>query len=174
MRWLPGATLPGAPQMFVFVLCLAGLLGGTASRVRAQAVGEPGVEADLSPEQRNAMYAALSHEVDEIERQRRILKMVVKLVSPTVVHIEAEKHEAAKGYSRGRTVEEAGSGVVIELKDSFYVLTNRHVIRDAQLQDIKIRMADGQVAPPTHVWADQDTDIAVMSISAPHLVPARL
>ncbi|HEY5311659.1 MAG TPA: trypsin-like peptidase domain-containing protein [Pirellulales bacterium] len=174
MRSLPGAALPGAPQGIVLVLCLVGLIGVPGSRAQAQAIGDSGFEAELSPEQRNALYAALSHEVDEIDRQRRILKTVVKLVSPTVVHIEAEKHEAAKGYSRGRTVEEAGSGVVIELKDSFYVLTNRHVIRDAQLHDIKIRMSDGQVVPPTHVWADQDTDIAVMSISAPHLVPARL
>jgi len=70
------------------------------------------------------------------------------------VHIEAEKHEAAtKGYGRGRLVEEAGSGVVIELKDSYYVLTNRHVIKDAQLNDIKIRSSDGNIINPAKVWS---------------------
>lgn len=174
MRSLPGATLPGAPRLLLFLLLLAGFLGSPTRALQAQVAAESGLESPLSPEQRSAMYAALSREVDDIERHRRVLRTVVKLVSPTVVHIEAEKHEAAKGYGRGRVVEEAGSGVVIELKDSFYVLTNRHVIRDAQLHDIKIQMADGHVFPPTHVWADQDTDIAVMSISAPRLVPSRL
>ncbi|HEX4148321.1 MAG TPA: trypsin-like peptidase domain-containing protein [Pirellulales bacterium] len=174
MRSLAGASLRGAPRIFVWFWCLCWLLTAAAPDVKAQAAVEATFEGDLSPEQRNALYASLSHEADELERGRRILKTVVKLVSPTVVHIEAEKHEPAKGYGRGRLVEEAGSGVVIELKDSFYVLTNRHVIRDAQLQDIKIRMADGHVAPPVRVWADQDTDIAVMAIKAPHPVPARL
>ncbi len=76
-----------------------------------------------------------------------ILKTVVKLVNPTVVHIEAEKNEAGgRGYAKNRLVEEAGSGVVIELKNSFYVLTNRHVIKDAQLSDIEIRFADGRIS----------------------------
>jgi len=61
---------------------------------------------------------------------------------------------------------------VIELKDSYYVLTNRHVIKDAQLNDIKIRSSDGNIINPAKVWSDPDTDIAVMSISAPHLVAA--
>jgi serine protease Do len=174
MRSLPGVALPGAPRIFVGFLCLAWILSAAAPAVLAQATGEPGLEGELSPDQRNVMYAALAREADELEQHRRILKTVVKLVSPTVVHIEAEKHEPPKGYGRGRLVEEAGSGVVIELKDTFYVLTNRHVIRDAQLHDIKIRTADGHVSVPTRVWADQDTDIAVMGIKAPNLVPSRL
>src|SRR5205085_1847068 len=89
---------------------------------------EGGGEGPMSPEQREILYAGLKREVDELERHHKILKTVVKLVSPTVVHIEAEVRETAtRKYGGKQSVQEAGSGVVIELKKTFYVLTNRHV-----------------------------------------------
>ena len=124
----------------------------------------------MSAEQRDALYANLKREVAEFERQHNILKTVVKLVSPTVVHIEAEVRETGKQFGK-RTVQEAGSGVVVELKKQFYVLTNRHVIKDAKLANIKLRLADGRVINPVKVWSDPDTDIAVMAISAPFILP---
>jgi serine protease Do len=156
--------------------CLVvGWLAMNSHVASAQPFIESSLETEPTAEQREQMYAKLSREVDELERHRSILKTVVKLVGPTVVHIEAEKRDtAARGYSRSRLIEEAGSGVVITLKDNHYVLTNRHVIKDAQLQDIKVRLADGRVISPTKVWSDQDTDIAVMAISTPKLVAARL
>ena len=80
---------------------------------------------------------------------------------PPVVHIEADiPADANSAYSRGRHVEEAGSGVIIELKDKYYVLTNRHVIRDAAPEAININLADGRLHPsdqgsgrsPTPTW----------------------
>jgi serine protease Do len=175
MRCLVGSLVCGTRIGWALALAMFAGLSLGPGRLAAQAVIESAVESDLSADQRNEMYASLSREVDELERHRRILKTIVRLVSPTVVHIEAEKHEAAtKGYGHGRLVEEAGSGVVIELKEAFYVLTNRHVIKDAQLHDIKIRSADGNIVNPAKVWSDPDTDIAVMSISGPHLIASRL
>jgi len=48
------------------------------------------------------------------------------------------------------------------------------VIKDAALRDIDIGLADGRTIHPDKVWADKDTDVAVMSTSAPNLVAARL
>jgi serine protease Do len=129
----------------------------------------------ISSEQREMLYAGLKREVAELERHHRILKTVVKLVSPTVVHIEAEvKETQSRKYGGKQSVQEAGSGVVIELKKSFYILTNRHVIKDARMPDIKIRTDDGRSLIPTRVWSDPDTDIAVMAVSASNLVPGKL
>jgi S1-C subfamily serine protease len=164
-----------AAVRFAIATAIAAGFAPCMPRLSAQTIVESGFETEMSAAERDKLYASLSHEVDELERHRRILKTVVRLVSPTVVHIEAEKNEtAAKGYARNKRVEEAGSGVVVELKDKYYVLTNRHVIRDAQLADIKILFADDRTISPTKVWSDADTDIAVMAVSLPKLIPARV
>jgi serine protease Do len=128
-----------------------------------------------SPEARAKLFQELNRDVDWLERQGNVLKRVVKLVKPTVVHIEAEKTEADT-FRPGKksSVEEAGSGVIIEMNGKFYVLTNRHVIADAELRSIKIRLADGRVIHPVKVWADRGTDVAVMHVTADHLIAANI
>jgi len=126
------------------------------------------------PEVREQLYAQLYRDVAELEKYGNVLKQVVKLVGPTVVHIEAQRSEGGRVYGKTRTVEEAGSGVIIELSGKYYVLTNRHVIRDAALRDIDIGLADGRTIHPDKVWSDKDTDVAVMSTTATGLVSARL
>ncbi len=124
---------------------------------------------------RAKMYEALSQEVTALERQSTALKMVVRLARPTVVHIEANKVDPTLlQYGRKSHVEEAGSGYIVRLGGSYYVVTNRHVVKDAALQQISIRLADGREIHPQKVWSDSDTDIAVMAVDAPGLVAARL
>jgi serine protease Do len=137
-----------------------------------------GQEADddyPSREVRDRLFQELARDVEWLERHGNVLKRVVKLVKPTVVHIEAQKTEA-DSFRPGRrnSVEEAGSGVIIELEDKFYVLTNRHVIKEAALSAIKIRLADGRVIRPAKAWSDRGTDIAVMHVEASDLISARL
>ncbi len=132
-------------------------------------------EEPLTRSQRDALYLGLQREVAELERHLNVLKTVVKLVRPTVVHIKAEKVERSPSRRTSRDkIEEAGSGVVIELKGNHYVLTNRHVIKDARIQDITIGLADGREIHPTKVWGDADTDVALLAVNAPKLVAARL
>ncbi|MBX3412863.1 MAG: trypsin-like peptidase domain-containing protein [Pirellulales bacterium] len=154
----------------VLLLACATVCG--TETVRAQdslGISEP----DLAT--RDKLYEQLGREVSDLERHAHILKLVVRLVGPTVVHIETEKTDALSTRIGGkRTIEEAGSGVVLRLHDDFYVLTNWHVIRDATLDHVNIRLSDGRVLNPSRVWYDAQTDVAVMSVSAPGLVPARL
>lgn len=132
-------------------------------------------DVDLSPAQRTQLFATLDREVAEVERHGNVLKMAVKLIVPTVVHIDVKKTESSSTpFGRKKTVEEAGSGVVIELKGKFYILTNRHVIRDARLDEIQIKLSDGREIQPTKTWMDPETDVAVMAVTEPNLVPARL
>ncbi len=145
-------------------------LASTAARAQSSFPANPLAQ----PEVRDQLYQQLYRDVEALERHGNVLKTVVKLVGPTVVHIEAQRTEGGRVYGRERRVEEAGSGVLIDLGGKTYVLTNRHVIRDAAMKDVNISLADGRVLHPEKVWADRDTDVAVMNVDAPNLVPARI
>jgi serine protease Do len=173
-----GGLLAAGVALIVMLVACGGGLTQEPSESELDSVRvlpQGGAEEPLSRAQRDALYSALDREVDEFQRHLNILKTVVRLVSPTVVHIKAEKDErSATRRSPRDKIEEAGSGVVIELKDSHYVLTNRHVIKDARLKDITIGLADGREIHPTKVWGDADTDVALLAVSASNLVAARL
>ncbi len=126
------------------------------------------------PLARAQLFEQLNRDVDWLERQGNALKRVVKLVKPSVVHIEAEKTEVDNFRGRRNNVEEAGSGVIVEMAGKNYVLTNRHVISNAELDHIRIRLADGRQLSPTKVWSDRGTDVAVMRVDAERLLPVRV
>src|SRR4051794_20838221 len=122
---------------------------------------------------REQLYADLAADVAELEQRGSILKRVVKLVTPAVVHIEAKRDTEASRPARGEA-EEAGSGVIIERRGKLYVLTNRHVIKYSTLTGINIKLSDGRVVHPQKTWADPATDVAIMAINTEGLLPARL
>lgn len=153
------------------LLCAATCFASTACPARAQ---EPSANPANDSAAREQMYQQLFRDVAEMERQSNILKTVVKLVSPTVVHIEAQRTEGSRSYGRSRTIEEAGSGVIVQVGKEMYVVTNRHVIRDAQLDKIDIALSDGRRIHPDKVWNNRDTDVAVMQVSAPNLIAAKV
>lgn len=127
--------------------------------------------AQPSKADRDRLYEEVAAEVAVLERQGNILKQVIQLAQPTVVHIEAKKSPSE--LSR-KSVEEAGSGVIVEYSGNYYVLTNRHVIKHAALENIKIGLHTGEVILPSRIWADVETDVAVMAIPGANLIPARL
>lgn len=130
------------------------------------------VLAQLGDSSRDERYAELEREGRDLERFSKLLKKVVALVRPTVVHIESEHSDG--GRSGQRPTEETGSGVIIARDGSHYVITNRHVIKNAPLQGIRVKLTDGRVLHPIKVWSDRGTDLAVMEINAKNLVEARL
>ncbi|MDP6466499.1 MAG: trypsin-like peptidase domain-containing protein [Pirellulaceae bacterium] len=130
--------------------------------------------ASLSPEAREQLYGEVDAAFQALERQGNLLKNVVRLVTPTVVHIEATIPPSSNNNYRRKSVEEAGSGVIIEIDETFYVITNRHVIDNSPLSKIEVRFADGRTTNPTNVWSDRTTDVAVMAIDIEDLVSARI
>ncbi|MBM3998080.1 MAG: PDZ domain-containing protein [Planctomycetes bacterium] len=122
---------------------------------------------------RNRSLADPSADIEFLERKANILKHVVRLVQPTVVHIEAERESRTARYDH-RTVEEAGSGVVVRLKSRWCVVTNWHVIKESSLDKITLRMADGSRLEPIQLWSDRGTDIAVIEVRDGSLAGARL
>ncbi|MBC8353261.1 MAG: trypsin-like peptidase domain-containing protein [Planctomycetes bacterium] len=128
----------------------------------------------MTSQDRDQLYDDLAADVDALEAQLGLLKRVIRLVQPTVVHIEASKQVVSNNRSGRKPVEEAGSGIVIDVDSKLYILTNRHVIDESRLGDIEIKLSDQTILHPTSVWADRETDVAVMAVAATDLAPARI
>jgi serine protease Do len=159
-----------ADRRSAILVTLAILLLGP-SRASAQTPSDQTSGVD----QRSQLFREIAAEVAELERQGNLLKKVVRYVKPSVVHIEAKKTTPSNvAMTARRSVEEAGSGVIVELEERRFVLTNRHVIKDSELNQIKIQLSDGRVIYPTRVWSDRQSDVAVMEVSARELVPAKV
>jgi serine protease DegS len=91
----------------------------------------------------------------------------VSVSAPAVATIYTERTlspTATRGgvALRGRAL---GSGVVIDA--SGYVVTNWHVIRDAD--EIRVQLADGRIATPNLVGTDPETELALLQIDLPDL-----
>src|SRR6059036_2112729 len=116
---------------------------------------------------------------------------VADRVTPAVVHVSTVPKKAATGapeeaperfkeffgeefyerYFRRRPREDAratGSGVLVDPKG--YILTNNHVIENAQ--EIIVRLSDQRKFTAKLVGRDPKTDIAVLKIDAPRPLPA--
>ncbi|MEX2175313.1 MAG: trypsin-like peptidase domain-containing protein [Pirellulaceae bacterium] len=120
------------------------------------------------------MYESLVRDATALELQGSILKRVVRLAKPSVVHLEATR-DAEDGQSpRLKSIDEAGSGAIFERAGKYYVLTNRHVVKYSTLAGIDVRLADGRVLRPTQIWSDRETDIAILAVQGDDLVAARL
>jgi serine protease Do len=128
----------------------------------------------ISPEKRAELQRLLERHAQVLESQAVVLKTVAKLVGPTVVFIEADVPPQNTVHGRAKQVEEAGSGVIIQWKGKHYVLTNRHVLRGAAPEAIKVNLADSRRLHPTRAWEDAETDVAVLAIEGKDLVAAPL
>lgn len=96
----------------------------------------------------------------------------VAVSAPAVANIYTERTVAPASNPFGVALRRRalGSGVVIA-RDG-YVVTNWHVIRDAD--QIRVQLADGRVAVPKLVGADPDTELALLRIDLPDLPQIRL
>ena len=130
-------------------------------------------QASMSREDRDKQLDELAEEVTALEKQGLLLGKLVRLATPSVVHIDAGKPNV-EGRTSRRSLEEAGSGVIIQIDNQNYVVTNRHVIDQAPLPSIKIKLDDGRVLRPTKKWEDPETDVAILSVLADGLVAARV
>lgn len=122
--------------------------------------------------QREQMYAELDAEFRAFDRLGNLVRRVSTLVKPSVIHIEAHKSE--RNGNRFDSYDEAGSGVVINVNGSPWILTNRHVILGSDPKEILLRSADGRQFHPTRVLSDEKTDVALMKAPGLNVPAARV
>ena len=127
----------------------------------------------MSAAERERLYEQAARDAEMLESQGRQLRRLTDLLRPAVVHIDATK-PLSRPRSGKTTEDEAGSGVIAQIAGVTAVITNRHVVNRAALEDIAIRLDDGRELRPKRLWSDPGTDIAVLAIDADDLQPARL
>jgi serine protease Do len=110
-------------------------------------------------------------------------KQLVQTVVPSVVSITTSRHLQAPPVvdpfdflfrnRRSRTAQEQvmlGSGVIVSREG--HIITNHHVI--ANMEKIEVQLTDGRVKPAQLIGSDEQTDIAILKISADNIEPLSL
>jgi serine protease Do len=143
--------------------------------IGARAAGgvDPVRSARLTAAERQRLYDQVQRDAELLERQSAQLRRLTQLIRPTVVHIDTKK-PALRPKNGKASENEAGSGVIAQLAGHTVVITNRHVVNRADLDNITIRLDDARELKPLRLWSDASTDIAVMEIEGEDLEPARL
>ena len=94
----------------------------------------------------------------------------VEKVSPSVVNIEV--HQTVRSRRRAEPQERRGGGSGFIFTPDGLILTNSHVVHDAQR--IETTLTDGRKFPARTIGDDPATDLAVIQIDGPGLVAATL
>jgi S1-C subfamily serine protease len=109
---------------------------------------------------------------DLMDAYSRAVITAAEKVSPSVVYIEM--HVSAKtGTNRTRGPREShGSGSGFLFTPDGFILTNSHVVHDST--EISVTVSDGHRYQANLIGDDPETDLAVIRINAPNVVPALL
>src|SRR5579864_6629391 len=102
-----------------------------------------------------------------VNRASALFREAAVAVGPAVVNV-GTRH-AVRARFGPRENWDLGSGVVID-KDRGYIVTNHHVVKDADDIEVKIGRAGG--VPARLVGADPQTDLAVIQVKGPLKVAA--
>jgi S1-C subfamily serine protease len=110
---------------------------------------------------------------DLMDAYSRAVITAAEKVSPSVVYIEVQQPVRGRRANTPRVPREVrGSGSGFVFTPDGFILTNSHVVHRASR--IEVTVADGHKHQADLIGDDPDTDLAVIRINAPNLVPAQL
>lgn len=132
----------------------------------AIAQSTPGADAPGSPSANPPPPAG------ELGKLSERFEWVVGRIAPAVVYVEATK-PAKPANGKTSPVEESGSGVLIRIdgRSEPFVLTNNHVISQAVPGQVTITLADGRLFRGARIWADPESDVAVLRLDGGRDLP---
>jgi serine protease Do len=159
--------------MPLFLGCCS-LLGGMLAvtfgpRLTPSAVAQPAAPVPITPQDplQGTPSATLQGDTPRANfvRPDDRFEQVARRVGPAVVAIEAVKPSTKPG-SKGKSVEESGSGVMIRVvgQRGVLALTNNHVVSQAPASQITVSLADSRILKPSQVWTDPESDIAILRL----------
>ena len=114
--------------------------------------------------QRGDFDAAVEH----FEKFSKLLRQNTESVAPNVVNIKVTRDRPAPtGRSRAArmTIEESGSGIISTVAGKQVILTNRHVIDEAEPTAITILTHDRRILTPVKIATNEDFDLAVIEVA---------
>jgi len=124
-------------------------------------------------ERAGAANVASERDDDVLDAYSRAVIAAAEKVSPSVVYIEVEQRASNRRPNIPRGPQERrGSGSGFIFTPDGFILTNSHVVHDAS--KIEVTLTDGHKHQADLIGDDPDTDLAVIRIDAPNLVPAQL
>src|SRR5260370_10936431 len=132
------------------------------------------VEDGIAGEPVGAIKSATPRTDDDVmDAYSRAVITAAEKVSPSVVYIEVEEAVRSRRPNIPRTPQERrGSGSGFIFTPDGFILTNSHVVHGAK--KIEVTLSDGHKHEADLIGDDPDTDLAVIRINAPNLVPAQL
>lgn len=109
---------------------------------------------------------------DLLDAYSRTVASVVAIVSPAVVNIDVHQAPQRRATNSRFPRDSHGSGSGFIFTPDGFILTNSHVVHDAE--KIDVTLSDGRKFHADKVGDDPDTDLAVIRIDAPNLNPVVL
>jgi S1-C subfamily serine protease len=128
---------------------------------------------EASEPQRAVAQPIAQADDDVMDAYSRAVITAAEKVSPSVVYIEVEQLVRNRRPNVPRMPQERrGSGSGFIFTPDGFILTNSHVVHGAK--KIEVTLSDGHKYQAALIGDDPDTDLAVIRINAPNLVPAQL
>ena len=138
-------------------------------RQHLQLVSRDGVEAA----ERRISRVGASSDGALLDAYSRAVISAAEKVSPSVVNLEVQQRPKDRQATQPHFPQERrGGGSGFLFTPDGLILTNSHVVHHAT--EIVVTLSDGRRFQADLIGDDPDTDLAVVRINAPHLVPAHL